>query len=146
MIRLHRSALNSLLFACITLLFAGCAAQRLHDEGLELLQQGKAEEGLRKLEQAAAAEPGNLQFRSDALARKYDAVKRLLSTAASQSAAGSATRPKRLTAKYCESTQATSAPGLAWMHWSAHAVLRRGLMKRRKRIARVTSKRLTRWR
>lgn len=48
-------------------LLAGCAGTRYHSEGMSLISQGKREEGITALRQAAAAEPTNAQFRLDLL-------------------------------------------------------------------------------
>lgn len=55
---------NTRLFLLAMILLAGCAGQRLHDEGMDLLEEGHSEEGLQKLEQASKADPGNLSYRT----------------------------------------------------------------------------------
>ena len=40
-------------FALLAALLAGCAGQQLHDEGMALLAEGRSEEGLAKLAEAA---------------------------------------------------------------------------------------------
>jgi hypothetical protein len=49
------NALRAALLAC---LLAGCAGQQLHREGLALLAEGRAEEGLKELAGAGSAAPG----------------------------------------------------------------------------------------
>jgi general secretion pathway protein D len=67
--------------AC-ALLFAGCAAERLHRQGLSLIADGKAEEGLRKLGEASKLDPGNADFRMTLLSQRAEIVSGLLAKAA----------------------------------------------------------------
>ena len=46
---------------------AGCAAEQTHREGVVLLQQGKYDEGVQKLEEAARLAPSDLEYRKDLL-------------------------------------------------------------------------------
>ena len=58
-----------LLFTLIiaaAVLAAGCATDRLHKEGLQAIEAGQYEEGLKKLEQAVDASPTNLTYRGRA--------------------------------------------------------------------------------
>jgi general secretion pathway protein D len=73
--------------AAMALLLAGCAGERYHHAGLRLLAEGKAEEGLRSLEQASKDEPGNVVFRADLLNRRAEQANRLLAEADSARAA-----------------------------------------------------------
>lgn len=43
----------------------GCAGERLHREGKDLLKQGKVQEGLSNLSKAVEADPGNVSYRQD---------------------------------------------------------------------------------
>ncbi len=79
---------RSLALAVTFALLAGCAAERLHREGLDLIASGKAEEGLRKLDEASGIEPDNAKFRMSLLSRRADIVKGLLARAAAERAAG----------------------------------------------------------
>lgn len=65
----------------VLLLLAGCAADRMHSEGLDLIARGQAEEGLRLLGQASQAEPRNVAFKSDFLTKRAEQVTRLLTNA-----------------------------------------------------------------
>ena len=68
-------------------LLGGCAAEKLHREGQALLDQGRFEEGLAKLQEAAKAYPEDMSFRT-ALARNREKIlTRLLAEAASARAA-----------------------------------------------------------
>lgn len=81
--------LKQTLYCCaLTLLLSACAGDRYHREGLNLLADGKTEEGLRNLEQAVAAEPDNVVFRSDLLKRREEQSTRLLAEADKARAAG----------------------------------------------------------
>ncbi|MEY4754061.1 MAG: hypothetical protein RJA44_1736, partial [Pseudomonadota bacterium] len=60
---------------------AGCAAQRLHDDGLTQIRKGQAREGLGNLRQASDMEPGNSRFRIDYLNQRQFIVQRLLQNA-----------------------------------------------------------------
>ncbi len=51
-------------------LLAGCAATRMHDEGLSLLQEGKPELAIEKLQTAVKMEPSNARFEIDLLKEK----------------------------------------------------------------------------
>jgi general secretion pathway protein D len=52
------------------------------------MEQGKPEEGIRKLDEASAADPTNAEFRADARVHREETVKRLLAVAARQYSAG----------------------------------------------------------
>jgi general secretion pathway protein D len=49
----------------LTLALVGCAADRYHREGATLLNEGRSEEGLKKLYQAYKTDPGNAKFKED---------------------------------------------------------------------------------
>jgi general secretion pathway protein D len=65
--------MRSLATALLCVLLAACAAQRAHDEGLALLDEGRIEEGLARIDEAAKLEPGNRQYRQ-AWFRQRDVV------------------------------------------------------------------------
>lgn len=67
---------------------AGCAAQRLHSDGMDLLEEGRVEDGLAKLEQASKAEPDNVPYRRDWLRNREQLTGRLLAAAGSERASG----------------------------------------------------------
>ncbi|HUX90490.1 MAG TPA: secretin N-terminal domain-containing protein [Gallionellaceae bacterium] len=64
---------NATLFLLAVAILAGCAGQRLHEEGMTLLEEGRSEEGLVKLAEASKADPKNLSYRT-ALARNREQV------------------------------------------------------------------------
>ena len=85
---------------CLTLLCllaAGCAAQRIHDEGMAAFDRGEYEVALSKLTQAAQREPDNLAFRLDVRARGESAVQKLVAAADDAHANG---RPELAEANY----------------------------------------------
>ncbi len=65
----------------LVFLLAGCAAQRTFQEGQRLLDSGKAEEGLAKLEQAYKLDPDNSEYRSQYFGRRETVVFQWLSQA-----------------------------------------------------------------
>ena len=77
-----------LLAACTATLIVGCAADRLHDEGIEMVSQGQVEEGLDKLTEAAKSDPENLTFRKDLIQKKELIVQQLLVDAHNQRVTG----------------------------------------------------------
>lgn len=73
-------------------LLAGCTyLQRSppsHEAGVELMAQGRFEEGIVQLERAAREQPGNFKIRTDLVNLREQAVGRLLAAAANERAAG----------------------------------------------------------
>lgn len=72
----------------LTCLLTGCAGYQLHREGMALIAEGRAEEGLTKLEQASSAAPDNVSYKTDLLRSRNLVVSRLLAAADSERAAG----------------------------------------------------------
>lgn len=72
------------LFLIVSLTLAGCAGQRLHREGLSLLEEGRNEEGLSKLAAASKADPDNLIFRSALIRNRELIINRMLTNASSE--------------------------------------------------------------
>lgn len=69
---------KTLATVAVLALLAGCAAQRRHTEGLDLIASGKTAEGLDQLRQANEMEPGNARYRVDYLTQRQLAVQRQL--------------------------------------------------------------------
>jgi general secretion pathway protein D len=67
---------------------AGCAAQKLHRDGMDMLEEGRVEEGLSKLEQASKAAPDNVSYRRDWLRNREQLTNRLLAAANSERGSG----------------------------------------------------------
>jgi len=61
----RQSAWKWLALVAAVLAMAGCAATALHNEGIELMGQGKYEEAVAKLEEASRQAPEDIEFRSD---------------------------------------------------------------------------------
>lgn len=72
----------------ISLLLASCTGARYAYEGKNLFAQGKYEEGLANLAQAAKEEPDNVQFRVDLISRRNEHINRLLAAADAERSAG----------------------------------------------------------
>jgi general secretion pathway protein D len=79
--------LKSSLPLLLALALTGCAADRLHQEGMSLIAEGKSEEGLHKLEQAQEADRGNSIFKKDVLTQRDRLTAQLLKDAAQDRAA-----------------------------------------------------------
>jgi general secretion pathway protein D len=92
---MHRGGVAARL-ALLAALMTGCAGYELHEEGLSLLAQGQAEEGLIKLEEASLAEPDNMAYRADLLHQREQTLNRMLDAANSQRAAGNTAAAKTL--------------------------------------------------
>lgn len=73
--------MRRVLLAAATLLVTGCAAQRSYREGVALSDQGRIEEGLEKIQQAAKDAPDNAQYRITFINRRLNAVNTLLQSA-----------------------------------------------------------------
>lgn len=75
-------------YCMLTLLLTACAGERYHYEGMNMLKEGRLEEGLSNLEQAVKESPDNLQFRADLINRRAEQIARLLSAAETARTAG----------------------------------------------------------
>lgn len=75
---------NAALLLLATVMLVGCAGERLHREGMALLDEGRTEEGLVKLEEASKAEPGNLSYRTALMRNREKFVNRMLAAANSE--------------------------------------------------------------
>lgn len=71
----------SLIGLLLVLLLAGCAAQRAFQEGQQLLDSGKAEEGLAQLDKAYKLDPDNYEYRNQYFKRRDIVVYQWLSQA-----------------------------------------------------------------
>lgn len=72
----------------VALVFSGCAGERLHRDGLNLLAEGRYEDAVAKLEAAVKEDPENFHFRAELVNKRADIANRLLGKAASERAAG----------------------------------------------------------
>jgi general secretion pathway protein D len=80
----------------LILILGGCANQKLHNEGMDLVQDGHLEDGVQKLEQSSKAEPGNMPYRNDYLRSKNQATNVLLSEATSERSRGHLDAAKKI--------------------------------------------------
>ncbi|MBV8803495.1 MAG: hypothetical protein JO042_00585, partial [Sinobacteraceae bacterium] len=78
MITFRRCLVGALAIAA---LLAGCAADRLHREGLAAVEQGDYEAGVAKLSEAVQRDPRNMGYRLDLTARREAAIDKLIATA-----------------------------------------------------------------
>lgn len=67
---------------------AGCAGVVAHREGKSLMTEGKADQGLAKLQQAAQMAPGNAEFRKDYLNARHSLIAQLMTSAQREQDAG----------------------------------------------------------
>lgn len=96
----HRTSPTSVCWSGVVvaaaLLLGGCAAQRLHDQGLRSVAEGRTDQALDELRRASEMEPGNARYRVDYLAERQRAVMRAVTEAeeAGQREQHEATRQK----------------------------------------------------
>ena len=64
--------------AFVALILAACAAQQVHREGVALLEQGKYEEAVSKLEEATRKAPDDMAYRTDLRRTREQVAGRLL--------------------------------------------------------------------
>lgn len=79
---------SAIILLMATIMMAGCATQAMHNKGLDLVHEGKFEEGLGNLEAASKAEPENLTYRADLVRSKEQIVNRMLRNATDELALG----------------------------------------------------------
>ena len=89
-----RRPLTWLSLACAALLSA-CAAQRVHDNGLASVANGRTEQGLQQLREAADLEPSNARYRLDYLSQRALATQQLNSRGDDARLAGKADEAQR---------------------------------------------------
>jgi len=77
-------------------LLAGCAAERLHREGMAALAAGQREQGLRQLQEATANDPGNPRYKLDLLNAQAGIARELVTRADDARGAGDATQARAL--------------------------------------------------
>jgi general secretion pathway protein D len=69
-------------------LLAGCAAERLHREGIAEVDRGEYEVGVASLHQAVVSDPNNMTYRLDYETRREASVEELIASADTARAAG----------------------------------------------------------
>ena len=67
--------------AFTAVLLFGCAADKLHREGLQEIGRGNYEVGVQDLAQAVARDPNNMTYKLDLAARREGAIQNLIATA-----------------------------------------------------------------
>ena len=65
----------------ILALVAGCAAEKLHKDGLAAVERGEYEQGVTDLREALAKDPSNIAYRLDYEARRDNSVQKLIDQA-----------------------------------------------------------------
>lgn len=77
-----------LLVAAVALLLNACAGTLAHHEGLSLLNQGKTDEALARLEEASKAAPDNMEFKLHFVTAREKLISALLASARLETTAG----------------------------------------------------------
>src|ERR1700736_430889 len=85
---MNRSLRNILGMLLCTATLLGCAADRLHRDGLAEVERGNYEAGVSKLADAVAQNPKNMMDRLDLTARREDSIQKLISAGDALRAAG----------------------------------------------------------
>ena len=75
-------------FLAGTVFLSGCAADRLHHDGLKAVEKGEYEDGVARLQKAVEKEPDNLAFRLDLRSKSDAAVQKLVGEGDTARAAG----------------------------------------------------------
>jgi len=112
----------SLVVLAAVFALAGCAAQVAHRDGLALLQQGKFDAGVSKLEEAAIREPANTEYHMDLQRAREKAAAVLIQKG---NAARFAGQLDAADAAYAEAMRIDSGSGRARVGLDAVAVDRR---------------------
>src|SRR6202171_2301242 len=85
---MHKSLRILLGLLLCTALLLGCAADKLHRDGLAEVERGNYEAGVSKLADARAQNPKNMMYRLDLTARREDSIQKLISAGDALRAAG----------------------------------------------------------
>jgi len=89
-------SLHARLPLLLALLLAGCAGERVHKEGLVLLEEGKEEAGIAKLEEAFKQDPTNVRYRADLVNARSQYTLQLVQSAQDAQAAGNSAQATEL--------------------------------------------------
>ena len=102
---------------CGLMALAGCAGQRLYDEGTALLRRGQVDDGLAKMEEAIRLEPGNAQYRIGLSVERSTVIQRLFAPAETARREGRSAEAERgyRTVLRMEPNHAMAQQGLALM-------------------------------
>lgn len=85
--RRARSLRNGAGILLAALLLLGCAAQRMQKEGRQMIDEGRVEEGLARLQEASREDPSDPAIRAELLRSRERAITRLLNSASTERAA-----------------------------------------------------------
>ena len=98
MLKFESNLRDAAAVTCIVIILSlgGCASQKLHNEGIQLVQEGHIEDGLHKLDQASKTDPDNLTYRNDYLRTRNQATNSLLSEASTERSRGHADEAKKI--------------------------------------------------
>ncbi len=77
----RRTARNVVCSLLVLGVLVGCAAERMNREGTTLIDEGRYEEGLEKLQEAVKADPNNMSYRVALRRNREQTVNRLLADA-----------------------------------------------------------------
>lgn len=94
--KLRQPIKSSLFVLIVTVLLSGCAAQRLHSSGINLIDAGHEEEGIVKLAQATRAEPENLHYKAEYINRLGNICNKLFSEATQEHGSGHLQKAEQL--------------------------------------------------
>lgn len=83
-----RFTYSALVRILLIIALSGCAAERLNREGLQNIADGKDEEGIAKLAEAAKTDPDNYHYRTQYFEKREEVSNRLLKFAADARASG----------------------------------------------------------
>jgi tetratricopeptide (TPR) repeat protein len=79
---------NALAILAPAVLLLGCAAAKLHRDGLAAIDRGNYEVGVSQLNQAVERDPGNMTYKLDLATRRDASIQHLISTADALRTAG----------------------------------------------------------
>src|ERR1700726_3142435 len=85
---MNRTLRNLLGMLWSTAMLWGCAATKLHRDGLAEVERGNYEAGVSKLAEAVAQDPQNMMYKLDLTARREDSIQKLISAGDASRAAG----------------------------------------------------------
>lgn len=85
--RRARGLRNGAAVVLATLLLVGCAAQRMQKQGRALIDEGRVEEGLARLQEAAREDPSDASIRAELLRTREQTIARLVNSAYAERAA-----------------------------------------------------------
>ena len=88
MFHLKSRFLNFRFCCALALMLAGCATSRLHQEGMDLMAQGRYPEAIAKLDQAASQAPDDTELHKDVVRARELASEGLIAAGNAERVAG----------------------------------------------------------